>query len=147
MKKMRNILSECTSYVIAFILVVLIASVLIVVQGANPIEAFGWMIKGAVGSKSAIASSIRWSTPVIIASTAAVIAQKSGINNLGIEGQLYFGALTTAVCAVYVQGPALVVMLVSILAGALAGMLYSVIPAILRLFFNIDEMLTSLMLN
>ena len=65
MKKMRNILSECTSYVIAFILVVLIASVLIVVQGANPIEAFGWMIKGAVGSKSAIASSIRWSTPVI----------------------------------------------------------------------------------
>ena len=59
MKKMRNILSECTSYVIAFILVVLIASVLIVVQGANPIEAFGWMIKGAVGSKSAIASSIR----------------------------------------------------------------------------------------
>lgn len=41
MKKMRNILSECTSYVIAFILVVLIASVLIVVQGANPIEAFG----------------------------------------------------------------------------------------------------------
>lgn len=50
MKKMRNILSECTSYVIAFILVVLIASVLIVVQGANPIEAFGWMIKGAVGA-------------------------------------------------------------------------------------------------
>ena len=147
MKKMRNVLSECTSYVVAFILVVIIASVLIVFQGANPIEAFGWMIKGAVGSKSAIASSIRWSTPGIIASTAAVIAQKSGINNLGIEGQLYFGALTTAVCAVYVQGPALVVMLVSILAGALAGMLYSVIPAILRLFFNIDEMLTSLMLN
>ena len=59
MKKMRNILSECTSYVIAFILVVLIASVLIVVQGANPIEAFGWMIKGAVGRSPAASGGVR----------------------------------------------------------------------------------------
>ena len=96
MKKIRSFLSSCGSYVIALILAVIIASVLILVQGSNPVEAFSWMIKGALGSKSAIASSIRWSTPVIIASTAAVIAQKSGINNLGIEGQLYFGALTSA---------------------------------------------------
>mgnify|MGYP005799935941 CR=1 FL=1 len=147
MKKIRSFLSSCGSYVIALILAVIIASVLILVQGSNPVEAFSWMIKGALGSKSAIASSIRWSTPVIIASTAAVIAQKSGINNLGIEGQLYFGALTSAICAVYVQGPAILVILVSILTGALAGMLYAVVPAVLKLYFSIDEMITTLMLN
>lgn len=147
MKKMRNIISNCSSYVIAFVLVMIIASILISVQGSDPLEAFTWMMKGAVGSKSALASSIRWSTPVIIASTAAVIAHRSGINNLGIEGQLYFGALTTAICAVYVQGPAIVVMIISALAGILAGMLYAVVPAVLKLYFSIDEMITTLMLN
>lgn len=147
MKKIRNVLGSCGSYVIAFILVMIIASVLILIQGSNPIEAFTWMIKGAVGTKSAIASSIRWSTPVIFSATAAVIAQKSGINNLGIEGQLYFGALTAAVCAVYVQGPPLIVMIVSTIAGAVVGMLYAVVPAILKVYFSIDEMLTTLMMN
>ena len=120
---------------------------MIIIQGSNPLEAFKEMVLGAVGSKSAIASSIRWSTPVIISATAAVIAQKSGINNLGIEGQIYFGAFTAAVVGAYVQGPGVIVIPLAVLAGAFAGLLYAVLPAVLKLYWNIDEMITTLMLN
>ncbi len=147
MKKKSDFAGVALNYIISIILVLLVASVLILIQGSNPLEAFKEMILGAVGSRSAIASSIRWSTPVIISATAAVIAQKSGINNLGIEGQIYFGAFTAAVVGAYVQGPGPVVIPLSILTGALAGLLYAILPAVLKLYWNIDEMITTLMLN
>ena len=147
MEKLHKAWERCSGYLISFVLVVIIASVLIILQGTNPIEAFTEMIEGAIGSKSAIASSIRWSTPVIIASMAAVIAQKSGINNLGIEGQVYFGALTSAIVAVYVPGPTILVVMLSIIMGVISGLLYAVLPAVLKLYFKIDEMITTLMMN
>lgn len=147
MKRSAKILQEASNYVISIIAVLLIASVLILIQGSNPLEAFSEMIAGAIGSTSAIASSIRWSTPVIISATAAVIAQKSGINNLGIEGQIYFGAFTSAVVAAYVQGPVYIVVPLAFAVGALAGLLYAVVPALLKMYWNIDEMITTLMLN
>ena len=147
MKKGRSIADAVLNYLISIVLAILVASILIIIQGSNPLEAFKEMVLGAVGSKSAIASSIRWSTPVIISATAAVIAQKSGINNLGIEGQIYFGAFTAAVVGAYVQGPGVIVIPLAVLAGAFAGLLYAVLPAVLKLYWNIDEMITTLMLN
>ena len=82
MKEKHKLFVGAVNYLISIVLIILVASVLIVIQGSNPIVAFQEMILGAVGSRSAIASSIRWSTPVLISATAAVVAQKSGINNL-----------------------------------------------------------------
>ena len=147
MRKQNDALGKIENYLLSFLLVILIASGLILIQGADPLEAFSEMISGAVGSKSAIASSIRWSTPVIFAAIASVIAQKSGINNLGIEGQLYFGALTAGIVAAYVRGPGIVVIILAVIMGAIAGLLYSVVPAVLKLYFKVDEMITTLMLN
>lgn len=147
MKGKERVLHNGSNYLISIVLVLMIASVLILIHGSNPVEAFYEMVNGALGSTSAIASSIRWSTPVIISSMAAVVAQKSGINNLGIEGQIYFGALTSAMVGAYVQGPGYVVIPLAILAGAAAGLLYAVVPAVLKIYWNIDEMITTLMLN
>ena len=133
MKVKHNILDEAVNYLISVMLVILVASVLILIQGSDPLEAFREMVLGAVGSRSAIASSIRWSTPVLISAMAAVVAQKSGINNLGIEGQLYFGAFTAALVGAYVQGERFVVIPLAILAGALAGLLYAVLLALLKI--------------
>lgn len=135
------------NYLISALLVLMIASVLIVMQGSNPVAAFLAMADGAVGSRPAIASSIRWSTPVIISAMAAVTAQKSGINNLGIEGQIYFGAFTSAIVGAYVSGPPAVVIPLAIFAGAAAGLFYAVVPALLKIYWNVDEMISTLMLN
>ena len=147
MKEKHKLFVGAVNYLISIVLIILVASVLIVIQGSNPIVAFQEMILGAVGSRSAIASSIRWSTPVLISATAAVVAQKSGINNLGIEGQIYFGAFTAAVVGAYVPGPGWIVIPLAIIAGAIAGLLYAVLPAFLKLRYHIDEMITTLMLN
>ena len=135
------------NYIFSAILVIIIASILILIQGSSPIEAFVAIGKGAVGSTNAIASSIRWSIPVIITAMSAVIAHKSGINNLGLEGQVYFGAFVSALVGAFFTAPRFIHILVAILGGAVAGMLYAVIPAVLKRYLKVNEMITTLMFN
>lgn len=135
------------NYLISVVLVILVGSILIGLQGSNSFEAYFWIIKGALGSKSAVASSIRWMMPVMFASLAAVVAQKSGIVNLGIEGQLYFGALVTALVGAFIDGPKIVMLPFVIITGGCAGLLYALLPALLKIYYKVDEMITTLMLN
>ena len=69
--------SQWMNYVVSLALVMAIAAILITIQGSSPAEAFGALIKGAVGSTSAISSSIRWSTPVLIATIALTLTLMS----------------------------------------------------------------------
>lgn len=147
LNKFKTSNSGIVNYLISMLFVVIIASILIIIQGSNPIIAFLEMFKGAFNSKAAISSSIRWAIPVIIASQAAVVAHRSGINNLGLEGQIYFGALATALVGAFVSLPPLLHIPLAIIAGGLAGLLYALIPALLKKIFKIDEMITTLMFN
>ncbi|EEG52846.1 branched-chain amino acid ABC transporter, permease protein, partial [[Clostridium] asparagiforme DSM 15981] len=139
--------SQWMNYVVSLALVMAIAAILITIQGSSPAEAFGALIKGAVGSTSAISSSIRWSTPVLIATIAAIVAQKTGITNLGLEGQIYFGAFASAIAGAFLSEPRLIHIPIAILAGGLAGLAYAVLPAFLKAVFQINEMIVTLMLN
>lgn len=134
-------------YILSLVMVLLIGSILILIQGSNPIEAYLAIINGALGSRAAIASSIRWSIPVIIAAMASVIATRSGIINLGLDGQIYLGAFTAALVGAFLPLPGIVHKLVAILLGGIAGLLFALIPALLKACWKINEMVTTLMLN
>lgn len=135
------------NYVLSLVFVLVIGSILILIQGSNPIEAFYSIIDGAIVSKSAIVSSIRWCTPVIVASMAAVVAHNSGINNLGLDGQIYFGDFAAAIVGAFVSLPGFFHKFSAIVAGGLAGALFATIPALLRSYLKIDEMISTLMFN
>jgi simple sugar transport system permease protein len=135
------------NYLSALILVLLAASVLILIQGSSPPDAFYALFRGAVGSTGAIASSIRWTIPVLISAMAAVVAQRSGINNLGLDGQVYFGAFFAAVTGAFFTTFRSLHIITALLAGSAAGLLYALIPALLKAFMGIDEMITTLMFN
>jgi ABC-type uncharacterized transport system permease subunit len=134
-------------YLLSLLMVLLIGSILILIQGSNPIEAYLAIVRGALGNKAAIASSIRWSIPVIIASMASVIATRSGIINLGLDGQIYLGAFTAALIGAFLPLPGIIHKLVAIVIGGLAGSLFALIPALLKAYWKINEMVTTLMLN
>jgi simple sugar transport system permease protein len=140
-------LGSIFNYLVSLILVLAIASILILIQGSYPGEAFYAIFRGAVGSTSAIASSIRWTIPVLISAMAAVIAHRSGINNLGLDGQVYFGAFFTALVGAFFSAPHPLHIAAALLAGSVAGLLYAVIPMLLKAFLAINEMITTLMFN
>jgi general nucleoside transport system permease protein len=126
-----------------------VAGVLIALAGANPLEAYGHMLKGALGSRLAATETLTRSTPLILTGLAAAVAFRARLWNIGGEGQFYLGAL--AVAALGSAGglglPPVLALPVLMLAAALAGALLLLGPLMLRLRFGVDEVVTTLLLN
>ena len=117
-------------YVFATLMVLLIGALLIAGQGNSPAEAFNAILSGAFGSKRAIGTTIRWMTPTLLTSISAIIAFRSGIWNVGIEGQMYFGAFFCAMVGYEWALPRGLHIVVCLLVAGFAGMLFALIPAL-----------------
>lgn len=138
---------EVLKYLLAFVLVMAVGSFLITYQGENPLTAYGYILEGAFGNLRNFGNTIRWITPCILVGMAALVAFKSGVMNLGIEGQLYFGAFAAALAGYYLRLPKGLHVVTCMLLGGMAGMFLALIPALMKKFFRINEMITTLMLN
>ena len=82
--------------VYAILLALLVASVVILIVGGNPLEAYWALLRGMFGSADRIAASLGRSTPFIGAALAVAFAFRAGLFNIGAEGQLLVGATTAA---------------------------------------------------
>lgn len=86
-------------------------------------------------------------TPFIFAGLATSIAFKAGLFNIGVEGQYAIGALTGAVAAAYVHAPAVLHLPLTIAAGMAGGMLWALIPALLKVYRGAHEVISTIMMN
>lgn len=152
LKKLRLYLSSDTKVNVAKYLISLAATfalgaILIAAQGENPAVALVTILKGAFGSRVAIGNTLHWAVPCILVGEAALVAFKSGVMNLGLEGQLYFGAFASACAGYFLTLPRGIHPIVCLLVGGCAGLLYALIPAIMKLFFKVDEVVATLLMN
>lgn len=134
--------------VVAVLLALLIGAIILLVSGANPIEAYAALWKGAFGSPTAIQRTLEKSTPLIFSGLAVAFAFKAGLFNIGAQGQLLVGAIVAAWVGFSFEGlPALIHAPFALLAGALAGALYGAIPGALKAYTGAHEVITTIMLN
>ena len=134
-------------YVASFIGVLLIGALLIAAQGEDPINAAVLILEGAFGGLVPLGNTLRWAPPCLFTGLAGIIAFKSGVNNLGVEGQMYIGAFVAAVVGYVVELPPVIHAIACLLAAGLAGMAWVAIPALMRLFLRINEYITTMMMN
>ena len=140
--------SRAAIVIMAILLSLIIGGVVIWASGNNPIEIYGKMLNGALGSQFAIASTIRWTTPVLFTGVAAAITFQGGMFNIGVEGQMYIGALLAGLVGYMVKGvSAPFHILLCLGAGAIGGMIWALIPAIARVYYGASEMVITLMMN
>lgn len=143
----NQLLLEFIKYFIALFLGIIIGAILIILKGENPLVAYYMLFKGALGSRAALAQTLRWTTPAILTGLATAIGFRIGVFNLGVEGQLYIGALVAAIVGYAVPFANRVHAIVALLLGSLAGGLYALLPAILWMRYRINEIVNTLMLN
>jgi len=123
-------------------------AVLLLITGYSPIDAYGAMLIGAFGDKFGIGQTLTQATPIIFTGLAFLLASKSGLFNIGIEGQLIVGGFAAAIVGIYFEGlPAFIHVPLALLSGALAGGLWGLIPAILKTKLNAHEVITTMMLS
>ena len=141
--KLVNILVPLASVLLAF----LIGCIIMLALGANPLVALQNLWVGAFGSLRNLGTTLSRATPLIFTGLCACFAYRCGVFNLGGEGQFIMGSIVCCVIATQsgITGfPGIVLCLV---AGALAGGLWAMIPGLLKIYRGQNEMIISIMLN
>ena len=133
---------------LAVLITFLITAVPILLAGANPIAAYAEFVIVPLTSGFTLIEVLVAATPILFTGAAVAVAFRSGYWNIGAEGQLLLGAVAAAGVGMVVGGqPAIVALPAMIVAGALAGAGWALAPALLRVRFGIDEVVTTLLLN
>lgn len=135
--------------IVSFVVSLIFGAVLLAVSGANPFVTYAAMAKGAFGSWYGISETLVKAIPLMLTGLAVSVAFRMRYWNIGAEGQLTLGGVAAAGMALFwSQGlPGWTVLPLAILAGIVAGALWSGIPALLKAYLKVDETLTTLMLN
>lgn len=139
-----NILTPLVIILMAFIF----ASVLISSAGFNPFAAFYQLFAGAFGTKASLINTINKAVPIAFAGFAVALSKKAGIFNIGIEGQLIFGAFGSVLPGIFLKGlPAVVHIPVCLISGMLFGAAYALLPTLLFVKRGTNLMVMGIMMN
>lgn len=136
-----------TAPVVAVLAAFVLAGLLIAAAGAPVMESFRQIAIGAFGNKLSISETLTRATPLMLTGLAAAVAFRSKLWNIGAEGQFYMGALAVVAMGTQLQLPAPLLIPLLLIVGAIAGMIFLLIPLGLRLRFGVDEVVTTLLLN
>lgn len=125
------------------------ALVMGLVNGVDPITAYGTILSGSLGRATAIRQTVKIAVPLLGCALAIAPCFKMRFWNIGAEGQITAGAVAAAYFALYWVGrvPSGILLAVMGAAGALAGGLWALIPAFFKAKWNTNETLFTLMMN
>jgi simple sugar transport system permease protein len=132
----------------AVLAALLICSVLVAAAHAPVLGAYAALANGAFGSRLAITETLTRATPIILTGLAAAVAFRARFWNIGGEGQFYIAAIAVAAVGSHELGlPTALLIPLLLVVGALAGATLLAGPAVLKVRFGVDEVVTTLLLN
>lgn len=125
-----------------------VGAIVLLIGGFNPIEAYTIMIKGVIGKPKYISWTLIRAVPIIFTGLSVTFAFRTGLFNIGAEGQYIIGALTAALVGYYVQGlPTIAHVFLAILAAGVAAGIWGGIAGLLKAKFGVNEVISTIMLN
>ena len=134
--------------IFAIFLALIVGAVVIWVAGANPIEAYAAMLRGSIGTLAALSNTGVRAIPLLFGGFAVGLGLKAGMQNIGGDGQMYFGGLAATVVGIIpLPVPAWLHLLLAVLAGFAGGALGILLPAYFRAYRGVSEVNTTFMLN
>ena len=132
------------SLLIAVTLAFLVGAGIMLLCGYDPLICYAALFKGALGKPRAIGNTLAKTATLCLTGLAMSVAAKSGIFNVGGEGQLYFGGIAAAVVGARMAGaPDWIIIGCALLAGGA----YAWVPGILKVKLKVDEVVTTILLN
>ena len=135
--------------VTSFILALLFGAIILLLFGINPLQAYAVMIKGSFGSGYALSETLVKAIPLMLTGLGVSISFRMLFWNIGAEGQLAMGGIAASFVALFLEKflPPFLVLPLMFVSAVLAGALWGLIPATLKSFLGVNEILTTLMMN
>ena len=134
------------------ILSLAVGALLIVSAGQNPLLAYANLFEAGFSCKAgpgrcALVTALQFATPLLLSGLSAMVALRGGFFSLGQIGQMLFGAAAASWLAGNLSLPRLVHPVVALMGATFFGALWGLVPALLKHFIGVNEILSTLLLN
>jgi simple sugar transport system permease protein len=148
MRSRLNSLIDALLPVLATLAALLVGAVMLLILKVNPIVAYAALWDGAFGSTNALAETLVKATPLLLVGLGICISFRGDVINIGGEGQMIIGAVLATWVGLNFSGlPGWLTILLSMFAGFLGGAIWGGIPGVLKAYFRVNEILSTVMMN
>jgi simple sugar transport system permease protein len=147
-KLYKNELATFYSFLIGFLIAIIVGSIILLIQSKNPFDVFSLMLKLSVGSVNSLSNSLNKAIPLILAGLGIAIINSVKLWNIGAEGQIFFGAI--ALNFVYINTSienSYIYILLLLASGFIGGSVCILLPALSKVLFGVNEIITTLLTN
>jgi len=125
-----------------------VGAVMLLVLGANPVNAYGALLEGAFGSTNAVAETAVKAIPLLLVGLGICVAFRGNVINIGGEGQMIVGAIfATLIGTTLPDWPGWAIIPLAMLMGFVGGAMWGGIPGALKAYFGVNEILSTVMMN
>ena len=132
---------------LALVLGLTLGAAIMALRGYDPWKAYQALFLGAFGDRYGIANTLSRATPLILTGLTFAVGVRAGLFNIGAQGQMLLGALVAVLIGGLLELPPGVHVLVTVLGAMLAGALWSLPAAFLKLVRGVHEVISTIMLN
>jgi simple sugar transport system permease protein len=144
----RRFLLSWFALPMALVAALLLGAIMMLVLGANPISGYNSMVVGAFDGSYALGSTAVQAAPLLLVAVGICVAFRANVFNIGGEGQLAMGGLASSATALALPHlPSILLIPIVLLAGAAGGAVWGAIPGAFKAYFNVNEILSTIMLN
>lgn len=147
---LRRLAVETLAYLGAIALAAVVSALFIVAMHGDVLLAFRTIVVSSLGSPAGIAQTLNKISPLLLGSTAVMLGLRGGFFNIGVDGQMYGGAIAATALAFALAGtglPAVALLPLVLFAGVGGGAIFGAVPGALRARWGVSEIFVTVMLN
>lgn len=133
--------------IISILLGLLVGALVLLIAGFDPIEGFKNLFLGVFKSPRNMGWAIVTSTPIIMTGLGVAFAFKTGLFNMGAEGQFIIGTIVAFLVGYNLNLPPVLLPIVAIVLAMVIGAIYGAIAGFVKAKFGIHEVISTIMLN
>ena len=144
----RRRLADATKYVVAAAVATVAGALVIALMGGDVLSAYRSFLWSSLGTAGGFAQTLNKMCPLLLGGLAVGVARRAGYFNIGVDGQIYAGAIAATGVALALERattPAFAVLVVAV--GVIGGGLFAAIPGALRAWWSVNEIFVTVMLN
>jgi general nucleoside transport system permease protein len=141
-------LGNYLSYLIGILASLILFSVILLAFGYQPLPNLEGLATGSFGTTFLASETFVLMAPLLLAALAFLVPFRARFYNIGVEGQIYVGALATYLAASQLGGvPSFAAIPIVIVSAALGGTLWLALPLVMRIKLNVNEIFPTLVMN
>lgn len=122
-------------------------AIIMLISGHNPLEGYRALWNGAFGDMYTLGETVRRTTPYILTGLAVAFAFRTGLFNIGAEGQVIVGWLAAVWVGLAIDAPMYIHLPLALIAAAVAGAVWGFVPGLLKAKLGVHEVIVTIMMN